>query len=30
MMINGIEYTVNQARGIVIIGREYLLHKEIQ
>ena len=28
MMINGIEYTVNQARGIVIIGDEYLRNKK--
>jgi hypothetical protein len=27
IMIKGVEYTVNQARGIVIIGEEYLRNK---
>ena len=27
MMINGVFYTVNQARGVVIIGEEYLRNK---
>ena len=27
IIINSVEYTVNQARGIVIIGEEYLRNK---
>ena len=27
LIINSVEYTVNQARGIVIIGEEYLRNK---
>ena len=27
IIINSVEYTVNQARGIVIIGEEYLKNK---
>lgn len=27
MMINGVFYTVNQARGVVVIGEEYLRNK---
>jgi hypothetical protein len=28
LIINSVEYTVNQARGIVIIGEEYLRNKK--
>ena len=28
LVINSVEYTVNQARGIVIIGEEYLRNKK--
>ena len=28
IIINSVEYTVNQARGIVIIGEEYLRNKK--
>ena len=28
MMINGVFYTINQARGVVIIGEEYLRNKK--